>query len=520
MRLVGSGGGVQGRSDPNAALMDAGGLVGHLVDASSVYAFLAEHRERLFADEQFADLFPSRRGRPSVPAPVAATVMVLQALEGLSDREAMERLRCDIRWKVATGLALDHEGFHPTTLTYWRTRLRNSDRPERVFDAVRDVVAETGLLRRSTRRALDSTVLDDAVATQDTVTQLTAQIRRVRRAVPEAAAVEVAAHDYSRSGKPECDWRDRDARDRLISLLVADALAILEALEHVEFDESQAEAVGLLALVAGQDVEEGDEPGSWRIARRTATDRVVSTVDPQSRHVHKNRASYTDGYKAHLAVEPVSGVITDKELTAGNAPDGATGIRLLEQEHEQVDVLADSAYGSGDTLAGIDKAGHTTTIKPWPIRPMTDADGAFTIDDFDIDTAAGTASCPGGHTVPVSAKGYVHFGSRCTSCPLRQRCTRAKDGKKLQVHPQHDRLAAARHAALDPDWQHRYRQHRPMVERTIAWLVANGNRRVRYRGIDRNQLWLAHRAAAVNLKRLLTLGLDHHHGRWTLPAPA
>lgn len=104
---------MQGRSDPNAELLDAQGLVGHLVDDGSVYAFLAEHREQLFPDEIFADLFPSKKGRPSVPGPVAATVMVLQSLEGLSDRDAMERLRCDLRWKVAAGLTLDHEGFHP-----------------------------------------------------------------------------------------------------------------------------------------------------------------------------------------------------------------------------------------------------------------------------------------------------------------------------------------------------------------------------------------------------------------------
>jgi hypothetical protein len=59
-----------------------------------------------------------------------------------------------------------------------------------------------------------------------------------------------------------------------------------------------------------------------------------------------------------------------------------------------------------------------------------------------------------------------------------------------------------------------------MVERTIAWLVARGHRRVRFRGIAANRLWLAHRAAAVNLKRLLALGLDHNDGRWTLPTPA
>jgi hypothetical protein len=278
---------MQGRSDPNAALLDSQGLVGHLVESGSVYGFLAEHREGLFADELFADLFPSRRGRPSVPAPVAATVMVLQSLEGLSDREAMERLRCDIRWKVAAGLALDHEGFHPTTLTYWRNRLRDSDRPERIFEVVRQVVADTGVLKRSTRRALDSTVLDDAVATQDTVTQLVGQIRRVRAQIPLAAAVEVAAHDYARAGKPECDWSDPAAREVLVSGLVVDALAILETLDGMELGEADAQAVGLLALVAGQDVEPGDEEGSWSIARKTAADRVISTVDPDSRHVHK-----------------------------------------------------------------------------------------------------------------------------------------------------------------------------------------------------------------------------------------
>ncbi len=177
---------MQGTSDPNRELLDAAALVGHLVPAGSVYAFLAEHRHRLFPDELFADLFGSGRGRPSVPADVIATVMVLQSLEGLSDREALQALRTDLRWKVAAGLALDDEGFHPTVLTLWRNKLRPVDRPQRIFDAVRDVVAATGVLAGKTRRALDSTLLDDAVATQDTVTQLVSMIRRVRRAIPAA----------------------------------------------------------------------------------------------------------------------------------------------------------------------------------------------------------------------------------------------------------------------------------------------------------------------------------------------
>jgi transposase len=216
--------GVQGSSDPNRELLDARALVGHLVPAGSVYAFLAEHRQVVFPDELFADLFPSGRGRPSVPADVIATVMMLQALEGLSDRDAIAAVRTDLRWKVAAGLALDDEGFHPTVLTLWRNKLRTSGRPERIFDAVREVIAQTGVLKGKVRRALDSTVLDDAVATQDTVTQLIAAIRRVRRLVPTAAALEggsrlqrsrQAAHCLGRHRRPPAtDQRAGQRRGR------------------------------------------------------------------------------------------------------------------------------------------------------------------------------------------------------------------------------------------------------------------------------------------------------------------
>ena len=253
---------MQGTSDPNVLLLDASALCRHLVPDGSVHAFLADHRRVLFPDELFADLFPSGRGRPSVPADVVATVMVLQALEGLSDRDAAGALRTNIAWKVAAGLALDDEGIHYSVLTYWRARLRASDRPERIFDAVRAVITATGVLKGKRRRALDSTLLDDAVATQDTVTQLVAAIRRVRRLVPEAARLELGAHDYDTSGKPVCAWDDPDAKNALISELVNDARAVLGAVDGVVLNAAQADAVGLLALVAGQDVEPGDTEGT------------------------------------------------------------------------------------------------------------------------------------------------------------------------------------------------------------------------------------------------------------------
>jgi Transposase domain (DUF772) len=158
---------MQGRERAGGQLLDAGTLVGHLVPAGSMFAFLAAHRQELFGDEDFADLFPSGKGRPSVPASVMASVMVLQVLHDYSDAEAAEAARCDLRWKAACGFPLDHEGFDPSTLVYWRRRIARSARPHRIRDAVRKIVEETGVLKGRRRRAVDSTILADAVATQD-----------------------------------------------------------------------------------------------------------------------------------------------------------------------------------------------------------------------------------------------------------------------------------------------------------------------------------------------------------------
>jgi len=504
---------MQGKSDPNAELLDAAALCRQLVSDSSMYAVLADHRMKLFPDELFADLFPSGRGRPSVPGDVMATALVLKELEGLSDRQAADALRCDIRWKVATGLALDHLGVHYTVFTYWRTRLANSSRPERIREAVDGVVKATGVLSKRRMRALDSTLLDDAVATQDTVTQLVSAIRRVRKLVPEAAAVEVTAHDYDASGKPVCAWDDPQAKQALVSGLVNDALAIIAALQGVTLTDEQADAVGLLALVSGQDVEPGDTDGTWRIARRVAPDRVISTVDPEARHMHKSRSEYRDGYKANLAVEPETGIITAASLTPANAPDGPAGVALLASETPGLQVLADSAYGSGEVRAALRQQGHDQAIKAMPLRSAVP--GGFDRDDFIIDHDARTATCPAGHTVPIAPKGSAEFGYRCRGCPLVERCTTAKGGRVLQIGEHDWELVEARRAWRDGDFVEAYRKWRPMVERSIAWMVASGHRRVRYRGLQRNQLGLSLRVGALNLRRLINLGL-HHEGRWAL----
>jgi len=504
-------------------VLDVESVAGHLLKPGSVFAFLAEHRRELFPDAMFSDLFPTGRGRPSVPADVMATVITLQALHGLSDSETVDAVTFDLRWKAACGLPVTAAAFHATTLTYWRRRLAASSTPNRIFDAVKAVIAETGVLTGKTRRALDSTILDDAVATQDTVTQLIAAIRRVRRDVPGAAEViakHCRAHDYDDPGKPKIAWNDAQARVDLVDALVGDAHRLLGHLPEQELGPKAAEALALLALIAGQDVEpvEGSDgtDGRWQIAQRVASDRVISVVDPDARHAHKTMHRRQDGFKAHVAVEPDTGLITDCALTKASGPDSsdaAIGPSLLTGESGPREVLADSAYGSGHARAELAAAGHNAVIKPISLRPAVE--GGFTIDDFTVDQTAGTMTCPNSVTRTITSTGNAIFGSACRSCPLRQRCTLSKSGRTMHLHQHEALLRTARRQAETPEFQDVYRQHRPMVERSIAWLT-RGNRKVRYRGITNNDQWLHHRSAAINLRRLLALGLIRAEGNWAL----
>jgi len=123
-------------------------------------------------------------------------------------------------------------------------------------------------------------------------------------------------------------------------------------------------------------------------------------------------------------------------------------------------------------------------------------------------------TCPNGLTRPITPRRGVTFGAGCRGCPLRVRCTSSKTGRSLTLHPLDAVTRAHRERAEDPAFQAVYRQHRPMVERSISWLVAGGNRRLRFRGTARNDQWLHRRVAGLNLLRLLALGLARTANRW------
>ena len=536
---------MQGFERMDRQLTDVAALAGHLIPAGSMFAFLAAHRAEVFPDAGYADLFaPPGFGRPSVPATQMAAVMTLQALHDYSDRETAEAVRFDVRWKAAIGAALDDPGFDPSTLVYWRKRIAKSARPHRVNDAVKAVVEQTGVLKGRRRRAVDSTILADAVATQDTVTQLVSAIRRVAREVPgaeEQIAKVCTGHDYRKPGKPTIDWDDPSAKDVLVSALVNDAAALVDVFKDAELAESAASALALLALVAGQDVEpaEGGDgtDGRWRIARKVAADRVISTVDPQARHTRKSPEARRDGYRAHLAADPETGIITNENLTeasgqansdpavaeefvaaeparTGRDPAGPAGD---DGEDGALAWYGDSAYGTGELREAIRTAGHQAVIKPKPVLPAVP--GGFTVDDFTVDDQAGTVTCPAGVTRTITRARHVIFGAACRGCPLRQQCTTSKEGRTLRLH-QHDSLLRAARAdwAADPEVRRDYMTHRPHVERVIAQVATCRGRRLklRYRGVTRNHAWLKRRTAALNLRNLLGRGLARRNGTWVL----
>ena len=515
----------------------------------TVYGLLHRERDRLFGDEMFADLFTST-GRRSIPPSVVACVLVLKQLGGLSDVEAADRFTFDARWRHACGVG-GWDGslveFDRTVLVRFRMRLEASDDPRRIFKVTTQVAADAGLV--GVKRVLDSAPLFDAVATMDTVTLVRSAVRGLLKAADaklesELRGVLSGADDYRAAGKPACDWDDADARVALIDRLASDGVALLGVLEGRQLDSAVGQAAELLATVIGQDLEQDDD-GTFRIVRGVASDRVISTVDPDARHGRKSTSGKFDGYKGHVAIDPDSEIITDAAAGPANAGDGQMTGRLtadLDDDTDEDDdtddrdgrakdhdtdgdddtgdgtggpaVYGDAAYGSGEQLADLEGRGIDARVKS---QPPAARDGKFSKDEFDIDLDDDTVTCPAGNTVPIirydDGSGVARFGSRCDDCPLRGRCTDAARGRNVTVHRHEALLARQRARGADPDWAGDYRATRPKVERKLAHLVRRG-RRARRRGLQRVDADWNLLAGAVNLARLATLGLRYDGGGW------
>lgn len=496
---------------------------------NSIYAVLHRECRALFPDEMFADLF-AEDGRRSVPPMIVAVVMVLQRLEGLSDREAVERFAFDVRWKYAAGgLDFDYPGFVHTVLVDMRARLVASVRPNRIFERTVEVAAQAGLVGR--RRVLDSAPIYDAVATQDTITLIRSAIRGLLRAADHVLRAELRAvissgDAYTSAAKPAIDWTDPAEREALIDTRARDGYALLAVLEGRVLEQEVDQAARLLATVLGQDLEQDQDGGVFKIARKVARDRVISTVDPEARHGHKTVTRSFDGYKGHVAEDPDSEIVTATAVTAGNTGDAEPAAELLAdvlhpaEQAEQAEVYGDAAYGTGPLLAELADADVKLMVK---VQAANAPGGRFSKDVFAISLEAGQVTCPNQVTVTIrphcDGGGQARFGGACATCPLSARCTTAKDGRVISIGPHEEHLAQGRARSTDPAWLAVYRATRPKVERKIAHLMRrrHGGRRARVRGRAKVAADFSLLAAAANIARLGVLGImSTASGNWAI----
>lgn len=502
-------------SSGQVGLFDALELVGPLPEGS-FFALLAEHGERIVRDEDFAACYSARMGRPSIPPALLARVLLLQYRTGASDVQAMESVAWDLRWKVALGLPVDHRGFHPTSLVRFRARLLLHGKERLALEATLRLAEQVGLLDGPVEQVIDSTPMLGAAATQDTVRLVRHGVAKLLGAV--SAADETVAgvlergleFDYTDPArKPDCRWRERAERERMLTRVAQDAERALQAVEQADdllADERVADAQRLLRELVGQDFEI-DEGGVPRLHRGTRPGRIISVVDPEMRHGRKSQHHRFDGYKlSAAATDTAEPLIVSVSVAPASEQDGPQAAKLIDAqpaERRPPRVLGDTAYGIGPVRAELaDRGVHVLA----PLPPGASRDGRLGKRDFTIDLTAGRVTCPAGAVAPISTapSGDRRASFRradCAPCALHDRCAQpARGARTVSIEPDEALMIAARNALDDPQTAEHLRRRRPRIERLLSLLSHRyGARKCRYIGRQKAELQAAWTAALVNL---------------------
>ncbi len=517
--------------------------LGH-VGEDSFYGMLARGGRGLFKDAEFADLYRPDFGRPSVPPSQLCVLLVLQAHDGVSDEEAIERTAYDLRWKVALGLDLESKLCAKSTLQLFRAKLVVHERFGELFEKSVEACRRAGLLkRRKLEVAIDSTPVLGRGAVKDTFNLISDQIRTLVREVCALKALDESAliteHGLSRhfgesfKGSVEIDWSDADARRALVGQLVADARIALAlgraALRGFAKDSERAQPVRkactLLADLLQQDIDETPKDGGGPLIRRgTSKDRIVSTTDPEMRHGRKSQSHSFEGYKASLVAETEHGVILATDVRPANVADREPVKELLaaaEASSEQAiaRMIGDTAYGGVGTRDEVEALGVEVVAK---VPPVARKKGCFTVEDFKIDERRGVAHCPAGkHSIrrdrvvhdDRNDQGWRYVFSRndCKSCPLRERCTTSKaSSRNVTVTTITQRQAKLRKHFRTALVRRIYRR-RIVAEHRIGRLRQLGIGQARYLGRLKIAFQVALAAAVANLT--LAVGSSAHFAR-------
>ena len=522
------------RSDQRG-LWEADRLYLDHVGRDTFYGLLASLRGRLFRDADFAEFYCRDNGRDSVPPSLLATALLLQSHDKVSDAEAKARADFDLRWKVALGIEVEDRPFAKSTLQVFRAQLILHDKVREVFESSLRLARESGYLKkRSMRVALDTTNILGRGAVKDTCNLLADGVVQLLRALAAVEKITVKewgkAQGYGRylassiKGEAAIDWSDRKARQTLLAEIVRDADRLLELSRQAqgELPENGEErqhivtAAELLGQLLLQDVERVE--GGVSLKDGVSKDRMMSVHDPEMRHGHKSSSRRFDGHKAAIVVDTDTQLITAVAVLPGNAPDNLGALELVEQSEANTGVpvqeaMGDAAYGDGATRQTFADVGRKLVARV-PGRPDRKH---FPKDDFVIDLAAGSCTCPAGqvtHTIVPAGKrtdaagrvyrwqAFQFDGAECRTCPLRSQCIAAKGrkGRRVLIHPQEGLLQEARALQQSAAYDE-YRARRVAVEHRLARLVQLGIRQSRYFGRvkTRFQLYLAATVANLTL---------------------
>jgi hypothetical protein len=348
----------------------------------SFFALLAEHGDRIVRDEDFAECYSSGLGRPSIPPALLAKVMLLQHRTGASDEQAMEAVAWDLRWKVALGLPVDHQGWHPTSLTKYRARLLLHKKEGLALQNTLRLAGELGMLDGTAEQIIDSTPMLGAAATQDTVRLVRHGVKKLIGAVETAdpdAGEQLARgleFDYARPGeKPDCRWREKAERERMLTRVAQDAERALAAVERsagLLDDDVVKAAHELLRELIGQDFDI-DQDGVPRLHRGTRSDRIISTIDTEMRHGRKSSQQRFDGYKLSAAAtnspEPL---ITAVHIAPGGQNDGPQAKHLIESNPTRACSSTSAACSSNRGYGMAHRKAKPCWTSCWRTRPDTD----------------------------------------------------------------------------------------------------------------------------------------------------
>ena len=521
-----------GKRSSQDDLFDADHRYLSFVGNDSFYGYLSRHRHELFRDEDFASLYCLTNGRTSVPPSVLACALLLQWYDNVSDQEAVDRAKFDLRWKVALGLQMQEEPFAKSTLWLFRTQLIVHQHARALFDLSLKHARQNGFFKSRTMTvALDTTPIFGKGAVQDTYNLLAESLRQVLRvlaALDDKTFDQYAAeHDFRRYTAPSfkgtvaIDWDNEQDREHVLQALVVDCdrvLALARAtLTNYTPDSDHArqivEATDLLAKILAQDVRRLPS-GEASLIEGVAPDRIVSVHDPEMRHGRKSVSQRFNGFKASLAADTESQLVTAVQVLEASQHDSTNADELLEQSEQATDttvetVLGDSAYGTAEQRIAAQER-QRTLIAPLPKAPST---GRFSKEEFTIDLVSHTVVCPAGKSTSrwyadtrKTKRGKVFRGKEfrfspddCQDCPLAPQCLKpGAQWRSIRVHEHEAVMQAAREFQRTDHFRSRYRE-RVVVEHRIARLVQIGLRKARYFGKAKTLFQLAMTAAVANL---------------------